>query len=94
MINPRGVIEVNGVLADFDASRPGPNWSDRWRSRDPLLEAQIRAVARWIGCPHVDMAIGATLHITKVARKLGGRVVSLQDCAPIPKDFPQSWFDK
>ena len=92
MINPRGTIEVNGKLADFDAMRPGLDFADRWRSDDKLLEAEIRRIARGIGCPHPRVDYGAALHIMKVARKLGGRVVSMVDCAPVT-DTSDPWFD-
>jgi hypothetical protein len=92
MINPRGTIEVNGKLADFDCSRPGWDFADRWRSDDKLLEAEIRRIARGIGCPHSRLDYGAAMHIIKVARKLGGRVVSMVDC-PSNIDTSDPWFD-
>ncbi|MBC7350840.1 MAG: hypothetical protein H5U08_00630 [Thermogutta sp.] len=94
MIHPRGVIEVNGIRADFDPSRAGGGWEYCWRSEDPLLEAIIRQIARRLKCLHQDLTIAAAIHITKVAEKLGGRVVSMHDCGPIPEDYPESWIDE
>lgn len=90
---PRGVIEVKGVRADFDISRPGGWFADRWRSEDPLLEAEIRRVARPIDCPHPFLGVGATMHIIKVAHKMGGRVIAMIDCDPLPDDLSDSWLD-
>ena len=89
---PRGVIEVNGLRADFDLSRPGPDLPDRWQSDDPLLLSVIRDIGRDCTSSKQDVNVAAVLHILKLARHIGARVVELIDCPPVPDDVPESWW--
>lgn len=91
MITPRATIEINGVRAEFDLSLPGSYLGDCWRCSDPLLQAEIRKVARPIGGLHRDVTIDATIHVIMVAREMGARIIEMVGCAELPDNLPPTW---